>query len=187
MIGRDLGERTHIEDLSRGEVMDVLMLVERGAHRLVTRKMRHEPQLDLAVIGRDQHAVLGRSDEGAPHLPAQIAAHRDVLKVRIRRREPSGRGDRLIENRVNTAVVVGEPGKNVDVGVLELGDFTVIEDVPGDRVDPRERLQHFDARCVAGLILFPVREPEFFEEDPAELLRRADVELLARLAVDLFL
>ena len=47
-----------------------------------------QPQLDLAVVGADQH-VARLGDEGLADLAALLGAHRDVLQVGIVGREPA--------------------------------------------------------------------------------------------------
>ena len=52
-----------------------------------------QAQLDLAVIGREQHmARLG--DEGVADLAPFLGADRDVLQIGIGRGQPAGGGDR---------------------------------------------------------------------------------------------
>ena len=48
----------------------------------VAREVRQHAQLDLRVVGRDQH-VAGLGDERAADLAAELGADRDVLQVRI--------------------------------------------------------------------------------------------------------
>ena len=104
LVAVDVAERADVEDLPRGEVVNVLASVNAGAHRFVAREMRHQAQLDLRVVGGEQHAVGRAGDERAPDLTPELAAHRNVLQVRVGRREASGRGRRLVEDRVQAAV-----------------------------------------------------------------------------------
>ena len=83
--------------------VDVLAARERLAQLRLAGDVREDPQLDLRVVGREQPvALLG--DEGRADLAPELGADRDRLQVRVRRREPAGRGDRLVERRVQAAV-----------------------------------------------------------------------------------
>src|SRR6266545_1068585 len=78
---RDLVVR-HAEDDRRGLAVNVPALLEGFDERRVAREMGQESQLNLGVVGREQHRA-GRSDEGAANGLAARGAHRDVLQVRI--------------------------------------------------------------------------------------------------------
>ena len=71
-------------------------------------EVRQHAQLDLRVVGRDQHAArLG--DERPADLAAQLGAHGDVLQVRVAAAQPAGRGHGLVEARVHAAGRRGSP------------------------------------------------------------------------------
>ena len=72
------------------------------------RQVRHDAQLDLRIVGGQQHVALGR-DEGLADAPALGRADRDVLQVRILRRQPAGGGDGLVIAGVHA------PGPRVDL------------------------------------------------------------------------
>ena len=78
-------------------------------------------------------------------------------------------------------------GQRVEVGLGELGQLAVALDLGDDRVLVADRLQHAGVGAVAGLAAALARELELLEQDRAELLRRADHELLARELPDLAL
>jgi hypothetical protein len=42
--------------------------------------MREKPQLDLRIVGADQH-MARRGDEGLADLASRLVAHRNILKV----------------------------------------------------------------------------------------------------------
>ena len=103
--------------LVRGDVVGCLvehargrLAVDVGAARegllqvLVARHVGEDPQLDLRVVGGEQASVRGARDEGPPDPPPELGPDRDVLEVRIARRQPSGRRDGLVERRVQPAV-----------------------------------------------------------------------------------
>ena len=68
----------------------------------VAGQVRHDAQLDLRIVRRQQH-VARRRDEGLADAPAFGRADRDVLQVRILRRQPAGRGHRLVIAGVHAA------------------------------------------------------------------------------------
>ena len=65
--------------------MDVLAVLEGRDQRLVARKVGHQPQFDLAVIGRKQQVIVVRGDERLADAAAHVVADRNVLQVGIRR------------------------------------------------------------------------------------------------------
>ena len=105
----------------------------------------------------------------------------------------------LIEDRRPVAVVVcwnvvcrrpSSPiqfGQRVEVGLGELGQLAPALDLGDDRVLVADRLQHARVGGEAGLAAALARELELVEQHAAELLRRADHELLARQLPDLAL
>jgi hypothetical protein len=66
-------------------------------------------KLDLRVVGREQ-LVPGSATNGGADLAAELGPDRDRLQVRVRRREPPGRGDALVEGRVQAAVLADQRG-----------------------------------------------------------------------------
>ncbi len=68
LVGGDLRER-HAEDLRRGRLVHVPVFRECGEQAFVARQVRHDPQLDLRVVGRQQH-VARRRDERLPDAAA---------------------------------------------------------------------------------------------------------------------
>ena len=69
-------------------------------------QVREHAELDLRVVGRDQH-VAGVGDERAADLAAELGADRDVLQVRIAAAQAAGGGDRLVEAGVHAAGLAG--------------------------------------------------------------------------------
>jgi len=67
--------------------------------------VRHDPHLYLAVVGRHQRLEPLTHHEDLADAAAFLGADRDVLQVRVRRRQPSGRRDRLLVGRVDAPVV----------------------------------------------------------------------------------
>lgn len=58
--------------------MDVLAFVIGFAKKLCSAEMREEPQLDLRIVGVDEHVPF-TGDEELPQFPAFLAADGDVL------------------------------------------------------------------------------------------------------------
>src|SRR3546814_3242593 len=80
---------------------------ERLDELLVLGQVRHDPHLDLAVVGGQQalelRALAAADDECLPDPPACLGADRDVLQVRVGARETPGRRDDLVVRRVDAA------------------------------------------------------------------------------------
>ena len=85
--------------------VDVLPTLERLAQDRLAGDVGEDAQLDLAVVGREQPVTL-LGDERRADLAAQLGPDRDRLQVRVRRREPPGRRDGLVEGRVEPAVAL---------------------------------------------------------------------------------
>ena len=96
------------EHFGGGRLVDVLVAGEGAQQAFVPRQVRHDAQLDLRIVGRQQHVPRGR-DEGLADAPALRRADRDVLQVRILRRQPAGRRHRLVIAGVHA------PGTCVDL------------------------------------------------------------------------
>ena len=118
------------EDLGGGERVDVLAGAVGVEQQRVLREVRHQAQLDLRVVGGHED-VAGRGDEGGADLAADRGADGDVLQVGVGGGEASGGGADLVEGGVDAAFGVGEVGKRVEVGALELGELAVLEDERG--------------------------------------------------------
>ena len=159
--------------------MDVLPAAEGGDHRLIVCDVRKQAQLDLAVVRVHEH-LAGRGHEHLADLRAELAAHGDILQVRLSRRQAPRRRDGHLEVRVDAPVGRDLLEQPVGIGGLELRERAVIEDLLDDRVLAAQLVEHGGIRAPAGLGLFPGRKHEPLEENSAELLRRLDVERLAR-------
>ena len=155
-------------------------------HRLVG-DVGQDAQLDLRVVGADEH-VAGRGLEAAADLAAQLGAHRDVLHVRVRRGQPAGRRGRPARRWCGCATRASvELRQDVEVGLHELVELAPALDLGDDRVLVADRLQHARVGREAGLAAALARQAELVEQDRAELLGRADGELLAGQLPDLAL
>ena len=76
--------------------------------------------------------------------------------------------------------LVDQTGEREEVGVEELRQLPPLLDDGHDRVVVADRAEHARVGRVAGLPLAAGRETELLEQDARELLRRAELELLAR-------
>ena len=158
--------------------MDVDVPGERLLERLDAGHVGEHAQLDLRVVGRHQPmAVLG--DEGAADLAALLGADRDVLQVRIVRRQPAGRGRRHGVGGVHAAIGrIDLADQGVGVGAGQLLQLAPGEDRRGQRMAlGGQRLEHVGAgRVAAGLGLARGGQALLLEQHLAQLLGRAEIE-----------
>ena len=80
-FGRDVFH-CHAEDPGRRVRVEILPALECRNEPFIAGKVGEQAQLYLRVIGRKEHAALGR-DEGLADLAPQLRAHGDVLQVRV--------------------------------------------------------------------------------------------------------
>ena len=114
----------------------------KGAHQQrIFAKMRHQPQLDLRVIGRDEH-ISRRRDEGRADLAAQFRLDGNVLQVRIGGRQAPGRGAHLVEGGVDAPFRIGQQRQGINVVGLELGQLPVLQHLARNLVMLRQLFQH---------------------------------------------
>ena len=105
----------------------------------------------------------------------------DRLEVRVRGREAPGRGDGLVEGRVQPAVALRDQRRQrQEVGVEQLRVLAPLLDHGHDLVCVAQAAEDPAVGRVAGLPLPAGLEPELLEQHPRHLLRRAEHELLAR-------
>ena len=115
-----------IEDSGADIVVQVLTLPVSLNEARVFREMRHDAHLDLGVVGGNECLEALAHVEGRPDLAAGLGAHRDVLQVRVRRRESTGRGHRLVEGGVDAPVRLDGLDEPLQRG-LHLLVFTVCQ------------------------------------------------------------
>src|SRR5207244_9077474 len=116
-------------------------------------------------------------------------ADRDVLQIGVPAREPPGRRDGLIERRVQPPRVgIHERRQALGVRRAQLLDLAVLEDLVYDRVRAAQLFEHGSVRRIARRRPAAARQLQLLEQERAELLWRADRELvtdrLVRLALD---
>ena len=178
-LGCDLVDR-HAERPGGDERVQILAGAERLDQALVAGQVRHDPHLDLAVVGGHQLGVALADDERVADPPAGLGADRDVLQVRLGRRQPAGGGDGLVERGVNPAVGGHRLQQPVD-GDLEPGGVAVGQHVLQERVPGlvEQRLQRVGVGGVAGLGALGLRHLQLVEQHHLQLFGRAEVDLLA--------
>ncbi len=119
-------------------------------------------------------------DERGADFAAFFGADGDVLQVGLAGAEPAGSGDDLVERRVDAAGFgVDHRGQRIDVGVLELCELAVFDDLRGKRVRRGELLEDVGVGACAGFRFLDDREAQLFEKHLGELFGRADVERVA--------
>ena len=104
MLAGDVGG-LHLEDPGPDEPVQVLARPERLDQPVVAGQVRHDPHLDLAVVGGHQRLVAVADDERLADPAALLGADRDVLQVGVGGGQPPGRRDGLDVGRVDPAVV----------------------------------------------------------------------------------
>jgi len=99
----------------------------------------------------------------------------------LARREPPGRGDGELEAGVDApGLGLDLADEGVGIGALELRQLAPVEDAARQVVGQGELLEHRGVGGIgAGLALLAAGEAELAEQHVAQLLRRADVELVA--------
>ena len=111
------------EQLLRGQAMDVDAAPESSLELRHVGHMGGQPKLDLAVVGGEQF-VARLGDEGIADLAADLGPDRDVLKVRIVRRQAAGlRAGHRIARVDPPRLLVDLRLERVGVGGLELGQL----------------------------------------------------------------
>ncbi len=172
--------RGHAERPGRDKGVQVLAGAERLDQPLVAGQVRHDPHLDLAVVGGHQHAVGGTDHERLPDPPALVGADGDVLQVGVGGGQPAGGGDGLLEGGVDAPVVGDRPQQTVHCGLqlvdVPVGQQVLEERVLGGRVEVLQRLR---VGGVAGLGALGLGHAQLVEQHDLELLGRAEVDLLA--------
>jgi hypothetical protein len=165
--------------------VDVRLAREGILEVLVAADVREDAQLDLRVVRGEQRDVRRPGDERPPDAPAERRPDRDVLEVRVARRQPPGGRDGLVERRVQPPVRGDQRRQRLDVGRAELRVDPPLEQLVDHRVGGAELLEDRRVRRVAGLRPLALRQVELEEQDLLELLGAAEVELVSDVDVDL--
>ena len=168
--------------------MDIAAGEERLHERFVAGDMGQQSQLDLRIVRSDESPPLSRH-EAAPDIAAELSANRNVLEIGIRRRQPAGARDGLIERRVQPARFrIHQRGQRIEIRALELRELTILQQQLRERVALiGQLLQHGRVGRRAGGRLLENGELELLEQHGPQLRVRVNVELAARGRVDLLL
>ena len=94
--------QTFLVDLCGGGAVDVMTFQEGGYHVLILTQMGHQPEFNLRIVGGEEQAAWLRHECLTHFLTVRIA-DRDVLKVRIGRRQTARGSHCLVVGRVNMA------------------------------------------------------------------------------------
>ncbi len=127
-------------------------------------------------------------DECRANSASQFGANRNVLQVRIRRRQPPRRRSRLPEGCVQaSARGIDQRRQSVHVRRLQLRKLPVVEHHARDGIILRQLLEHIDSRRYrSSLAVFHrLGQVHAIEQNVAQLLRRADIEFHPRDFVNL--
>ena len=105
-----------VENFGGSGTVDVLAGKESLHERLVLADVCHDAQLNLRIVGREERVpVVG--DERFADFPSVVVSDRDVLQVRVCRRQASSGRDSLIVGGVDfSRVRVYKFGESIDVG-----------------------------------------------------------------------
>ena len=169
--------------------MNVGAVLERRAQGRHVGNLGQQPQLDLRIVGGDE-LVSRRRDEGAADLAAFLGADRNVLQVRLGRRQPSGAGRRQRVAGVDAVGLGVEIGRQrVGIGRAQLRHLPPFEDLRRQLVALLGQVfQRLGAgRPLSGLGLGAARQLHLAEQHVAQLLRAAGIERRAGERVDFLL
>ena len=167
--------------------MNVLATPEGVQQPGVLGHVSQHPQLDLRVVGGKELPVGGAvGNEGPPDLPPCLGAYGNVLKVGIAAGDTAGGRARLVVAGMHPASArIDHVGQGVDVGRLELGHLSVLEDLVYHGVDAAQRLQSVGVGGIMASLGAPgVRQPQFLEQQVTELGRRVEVYLVSYGGID---
>jgi hypothetical protein len=166
--------------------VDVGAPLERLPEVHVARDVGQDPQLDLAVVGCEEHDLRPTGDEGVADPASELRSDGDVLEVGVGRGQPARRCHRLVEGGVQPpGVRVEQQRQRLDICAAQLRVDPPLEDLVDGGVRRTQVLQHRRVGGEARLRAPPARQVELIEEDLLELLRAADGELVTDRFVDL--
>ena len=147
------------------------------------RHIGEDAQLDLRIVGGNEDVAVFR-DECFADLAAFFRPYRDVLEVRVRGGEAARLGAGHHVACVDAAGFRLDRGlQRFGIGRAQLRQRPPVDDGPGQGVALiGEFFEHVGIGLPgAGLCFLAAGQVHLVEQDFAELLGRADVELAARL------
>src|SRR5688500_1317757 len=126
------GGKGNAKDFRGGGAVHVFAVGEGAAQVLVAREVRHDAQLDLRVVGRDDLRA-GRGAEAFADAAARGGADRAVLQVGLVGREASrDRGHLRVGGMHAAGGRVDASRQLVGVGRFQLRERAVLEDQLGE-------------------------------------------------------
>ena len=132
----------HAEDFGGRSRVNIFAAAKCVHQNRIVRHVRQQAQLDLRIVRHHQLPAFARHKGGA-NLTAQRGADRNILQIRIRRRQPPRRRAGLIERGVNAAGLrIDQLGQRVDVSALELRELAILQHLARDFVFGRQAFQH---------------------------------------------
>ncbi len=167
--------------------MDVLV-VPVGAHQQrIAAEVRQQAQFNLRVVG-GKKLVAGRGGEGGADLASQLGPDRNVLQVRIDRRQAARRRRCGLKRRVHARLGIGQQRQRVNVIRFELGEMAILEHQARHIVLLRKLLQHVLRRRdrLSLAANHGRRKTQVRKEHNTKLFRRIDVEALSGQLKDAF-
>ena len=176
----------HIENFGRRDGMEVLAGEKGLLHGAVAGDVRQEAELNLAVVGVHQHFAVRCGKHGAD-LSAEFLAHRNVLKVRLGRRESSGRRHGHLKTGMDPPVRGDDLQEAVGIGALEFRQCPVIQHLPDDGMLVTQFLQYIDIGTPACFGLLAGRKHQFFKQDLPQLPGGKNVKVMPGESVDFLL
>ncbi len=167
--------------------MDVLAGAESGKQPRVTRKVGHDAQLDLRIVG-GKNLPAGRCHKGLADAPAFLGAHRDVLQVGIRRgKPPGGRGGLVVAGVYPSRARIDDLGQFLGIGRTQFGQTSIFEDQARQFMFIGNRLQRlFVGRGLALGCFQHRRQLQLVKQKGLELLGRIEAERMPGQRVALF-
>ena len=169
--------------------MDVFAMLESCNQSGVARQMSEDPQIDLRIVGRQQH-VIGLCHERPPDAAACLAAGWNILQVRIARAQPAGSRDRLMKGGMDPAGRrIDQLTERIRVGRLKFGQHPEFQQPPWQRMGAGQFLERIRIGRVPALALLDSfnREFQFGEQNLPQLDGRVEIKLAARCLVTIHL
>ena len=143
MIGRD-HQRRHAEHLRSCQRVNVIPAPVGFDEQRIMRKVRQQPQLDLRIISRQEYVARLRNERRA-NSASQLGANRNILQVRICRRQPACRSSGLPEGGVQpSSRGIDQRRQRIHIRRLELRQLPVVEDHARNGMVLGQLFEHVD-------------------------------------------
>ena len=157
--------------------MNILPFREGGQQAFIPRQVRHNAQLDLRVVRRDNDVIFRRDKRLANTAPFFVT-HRNVLQVWIGRRQTAGGGDRLMIGGMHAARFgVNHQRQLIGIGRLQLRQPTILQNHFRQRIIERQLFQHLfrGGRRTARRLLQRL-DTLFFKQDRLQLFGGGEIK-----------